>query len=109
MCVDEPRKSKESFNQYYQTAKKVWEQKGSPIQNTPPSGTRCWDCYEVISDEDIAAGRYKVKNSRFGPTSKSKIIDFYKTFEHVKGVCKPLAYDCTLRNNYRYHSELKKI
>jgi len=90
-------------------AKKAWEAKGQPLHNLPPSGTRCWDCYEVISDEDIAAGRYKVENSHFGPTSESKRTSFYKTFEHVKGVYKPLSYDCALRNNYRYHSELKKI
>jgi len=41
MCVDEPRKSKEDFNQHYQEAKKAWKAKGSPIQNTPPSGTKC--------------------------------------------------------------------
>ncbi|CAG8757089.1 11228_t:CDS:2, partial [Ambispora leptoticha] len=40
-CLDEPRKSKESFNQHYQAAKKAWEAKGSPMQNTPPSGTKC--------------------------------------------------------------------
>ncbi|CAI2187787.1 6752_t:CDS:10, partial [Funneliformis geosporum] len=77
---------KEGFNQYYQAAKKSWEQK----------------------DEDIAAGRYKVETSRYGLTSQEKRLSFYKTFEHVKGVCKPLEYDCALRNNYRYHTQEQK-
>jgi len=41
MFLDEPRESKKDFNQHYQAAKKAWEAKGSPLQNTPPSGTKC--------------------------------------------------------------------
>ncbi|MCE8162729.1 MAG: hypothetical protein I3273_01850 [Candidatus Moeniiplasma glomeromycotorum] len=106
-CLDKPWMPAEKFSQAYQKAKKAWESKGSPLQNVPPKGTRCWSCYEVISDADIAAGRYRVENERLG-TIKSGRLTFFKTFEHIKGVCKPVAYDCALRNNYCYHSELIK-
>ncbi|MCE8159158.1 MAG: hypothetical protein I3270_02645 [Candidatus Moeniiplasma glomeromycotorum] len=102
------QEEKEEFNKQYQTAKQAWEAKGSPLNNIPLSGVKCWSCYEVISDADIAAGHYLLENNRIGKT-KSGMLTFFKNFEHVKGVCKPLAYDCALRNNYRYHSELIDI
>jgi len=72
--------------------------------NIPPSGTKCWNCYEVISDSDISQGRYFVENMRLSNDN------FYRMFEHVEEHgCQAKNYDPTHRNNYRYSPNWEKI
>lgn len=105
----ERKKNQQEFIKNYQVAKEKYEVKRKngwqPRDRfVPPTGTKCWYCYQVISDYDIKQGKYKCHNSRFYDEK-----NIYREFTHVKGHgCHAQAYDPAHRNNYRYHDSWEK-
>jgi hypothetical protein len=103
---DNEKQKREGFAKHYQASKSRYDERTKQVGKEltsiiPPHGVKCWSCYEVISDNDISQGRYKVENTRLDGGSGGKT--FFRTFAHLKEHgCKGKNYDPSQRNNYQY-------
>ena len=101
--------TKKKHAENYQAAQQAWAEKvqkngGRELTtDVPLSGTKCWDCGEVISDEDINRGNYCVDNQRW-----NSWMD--RTFAHggldSGKKCQSQKLKSKKRNSWRYHFEV---